>query len=240
MGTSRLRHIVFRFAALLISVVFAGCTTTTPLVMNDNGVFQPSLSASFNLSETEKAASHPQTGHAIEIAVVKEKGGSTQSLASGQAPIIFSGKVFSAPQQLRNEFDMTHTSVSWRWRKFFRERALGLEVTTGLGYSSVGLAVSSSTQSASGRAGEYGPQAGVALIWRTESGSSVHARVSGFLSGASKFSREELFYDQPLGQNVSVRAGYAHWKVTNSDTVFGVNDFEMNFSGPTVNLGLNF
>ena len=227
---------------LLGALALTGCTVTSPIQVNDRRVFQPSASVTINLSDGDRAASQAQTGHAIEIAVVKASGGSGQTLATGQAPIIFNGEVFSAPLQVRNEFNLTHTSLSWRWRKFFRERSLGLELSAGLGHSTLGLTVSSVSQSASGRVSEDGPQGSVGMIWRTDSGGSVNLRVSGFINGTFKFSREELFFAQALGESVSLRAGYANWKVVNSDGMLGLdsNALEMNFSGPMINLGLCF
>jgi hypothetical protein len=225
---------------LLFIVVLAGCTSSSPTVIDAKRVFQPSIRVAIDLKNGEKAASEPKTGHAIEFGYVQAKGGSDQTLAAGQPPVIFNQTVFNAPQQIRNDFDMNFTDVSWRWRKFFRERSLGLELTGGLGYSSLGLTVSSPTQSASEHFGGYGPQGGVAFIWRMRPGSSLHVRVSGFKSEKLRFSREELFFTQALGENLSLRAGYAQWKVNDSVSVFENHSLQMDFSGPMLGLDLSF
>jgi hypothetical protein len=112
----------------------------------------------------------------------------------------------------------------------------------GLGHSSLGLAVSSNTQSAARRLSEDGLQGAVGLIWRVSSRSSVNLRASRFVNDSFNSRREELFFALGLGEYVSLRAGYADWKVTNSTGMFGLdsNPIELNFSGPTLSLGLDF
>ncbi len=230
-------------AGLLAVSALTGCITATPIEANDPHVFIPSVRAAVSLEDNPQHPADPQSGRAIELEFVKAKGGGDQTLAAGQSPIIFNNTTFSAPQQLRNDFDLNYADVSFRWRKFFRERSLGLEVAGGIGYTSLGLTVSSPVQSASSRFATYGPQGGVALIWRMRPGTSLHARVSGFVSrsstGVSDFGRYELFMAQALGENLALRAGYAKWEV-NGDSGVGTSDFRTTFSGPVLDLGLNF
>jgi hypothetical protein len=230
-------------AGLLSTVVLSGCITATPIVTDDPHVFLPSLRASISLDDGKQAPAEPQTGRAVEFEFAKAKGTGNQFLANGQSPIIFNNKTFIAPQQLRNDFDFNYADISFRWRKFFRERSLGLEVSGGIGHTSLGLTVSSSTQSASEHFGTYGPQGGIALIWRVQPSTSIHARVSGFISrsstGISDLGRYEIFVAQALGDNLALRAGYAKWEVNGSDGEFQSN-FKTTFSGPVLDLGLNF
>ncbi len=242
MKMNGLLRILLKYNVVLAAVLLVGCKATSSIELKDSNVFQPSASISLDLSESDRAASQPHTGHAVELAVVKAKGEGDQTLAAGQAPIIFNGAVFNAPQQIRNEFNMTYTSISWRWRKFIRESSIGLEIRAGVGHSSLGLNVSSASQSTSGNVSENGPQGAIGLIWRIASGSSVNLRVSGFTRGSFRFGRDELFFAQALGENVSLRAGYADWDIHNSEGSFGLNSsaFDIKFSGPEVSLGLNF
>ena len=230
-------------AALLAVSTLTGCITATPIVADDPHVFLPSLRASVSLDDDTKTPADPQTGHAIEFEFVKAKGSGNQSLAAGQQPVIFNNTTFTAPQQLRNDFDFNYADISFRWRKFFRERRLGLEVSGGVGHTSLGLTVSSPTQRDSEHFGTYGPQGGVALIWRMRPSTSFHARISGFVSnsstGISDFARYELFFSQALGDNLALRAGYAKWNV-NGDDGAGKSNFRTTFSGPVLDLGLNF
>lgn len=220
-----------------------GCITATPIEANDPHVFIPSVRAAVSLEDNPQHPADPQPGRAIELEFAKTKGGGDQTLAAGQSPIIFNNTTFSAPQQLRNDFDLDYADISFRWRKFFRERSLGLEVSGGIGHTSLGLTVSSPVQSASRRFASYGPQGGVALIWRMRPGTSLHARISGFVSrsstGVRDFGRYELFMAQALGENLALRAGYAKWEV-NGDSGVGTSEFRTTFSGPVLDLGLNF
>ena len=230
-------------AAMGVLPALAGCVTASQVVADDPRVFLPSVRAAVSLEDEPQHPANPQSGRAIEFEVARAKGGGEQTLAPSQSPIIFNGTTFSAPQQLRNDFDFNYLDASFRWRKFFRERALGLEVSGGVGRTSIGLTVTSSTQSASQHFATYGPQGGVALIWRVRPGTSLHARISGFVSkadtGVSDFGHYELFIAQALGENVALRAGYAKWEV-NGDSGVGTSDFRATFSGPVLDLGLNF
>jgi hypothetical protein len=235
------------FARLLVGIcavsVLSGCITATPIVADDPHVFLPSLRASVSLDDDKQAASEPKSGRAVEFEFVKTKGSDTQSLPAGQSPIILNNTSFAAPQQLKNDFDFNYADISFRWRKFFKERSLGLEVSGGLGHTSLDLTVSSLTRSASQHFGTYGPQGGIALIWRMRPSTSIHARISGFVSksstGVTNFGRYELFVAQGLGENLALRAGYAKWEVNGSGDI-GQSDFRTTFSGPVLDLGLNF
>jgi hypothetical protein len=230
-------------AGLFSTLVLSGCLTFTPIVADDPHVFLPSLRAAVSLDDNKQAAAEPQAGRAIEFEYVQAKGHGDQNLATGQNPVYYSGKTFSAPQQLRNDFDFNYADISFRWRKFFRERSLGLEVSGGIGHTSLGLNVSSPTQRASDHFGTFGPQVGVALIWRMQPSTSLHARLSGFVSssdtGINDLTRSELFVARTLGDNLALRAGYAKWTV-NGYAGSGESNFKATFSGPVLDLGLNF
>ncbi len=228
---------------LFAMTALTGCITTTPIEVNDPHVFLPSLRASVSLDDDTKTPANPQTGHAIEFEFLKTKGTGNQSLAAGHQPIMLNSTTFTAPQQLRNDFDFNYADLSFRWRKFFRERSLGLEVSGGIGHTSLGLDVSSPTQRASQHYATYGPQGGVAFIWRMRPTTSLHARVSGFLSksstGIRDLGRYELFVAQALGDNLALRAGYSKWEVNGYGDI-GLSDFRATFSGPVLDVGLNF
>jgi hypothetical protein len=235
------------FLRLLVGIfavsVLSGCISATPIVADDPHVFLPSFRASVSLDDDKQAASEPGSGRAIEFEFVKTKGSDTQSLPTGQSPIILNNTSFKAPQQLKNDFDFNYADISFRWRKFFKERSFGLEVSGGIGHTSLDLTVSTPAQSASKHFVTYGPQGGVALIWRVRPDTSIHARISGFISrsspGLSDFGRYELFVAQALGENLALRAGYAKWEVNGSGET-GQSDFRTTFSGPVLDLGLSF
>ncbi len=239
------RHtaIVRLLVGSLATVVLTGCLTATPIVADDPHVFLPSVRVAVSLDDGKQLAAEPQTGHAIEFGFAKAKGSGTQSLATGQSPIVFNNTTFTPPQLIRNDFDFNYADISFRWRKFFRERSVGIELSGGIGHTSLGLNVTSPTQRASEHFGTYGPQGGVALIWRMRSSTSLHARVSGFVSksdtGISDLGRYEIFVAQTLGDNLALRAGYAKWEV-NGNGGIDQSDFRTTFSGPVLDLGLNF
>jgi hypothetical protein len=203
------------FAALAL----AGCGTTSSLVVDDDQVSVPSFRVAISTDEETHAPSKAQTGHAIEFSYLKTKGMGNQSLMADQPPIVFQGTTFTPPQQLKNRFDFNYADISWRWRKFFRERSLGLELSVGIGRPSLDLSISSPTQQASGSFATYGPQGGVGLIGRSSSGTSFHAHVSGFVSrsaitsddytGVKDFVKYDLFLSQPVGDNLALRAGFS-------------------------------
>lgn len=225
-------------------LALAGCGLPTSRIdAEDNRVFIPSMRTALNLSEGEESPSEPQSGHAVEFGYVKARGSDSQSLTAGQAPVVIGGQTFSAPQQLINAFDFSFVDVSWRWRKFFDGRPLGLEVLAGLGSSRLDLAVSSPTQQVSESFSTVGPQAGAGLIWRLQSGTSVQARIAGFVSasgrGVNEAVRAELSLAQVLGSNLGLRAGYASWELK-GQSQDAISDFRLRFSGPSLLLEMNF
>jgi hypothetical protein len=212
-------------------------------VADDPHVFLPSIRASVSLDDDKQPVSEQQSGRAIEFTYARAKGHGDQNLSTGMDPIYYSGTTFTAPQQLKNDFSINYADISFRWRKFFKERSLGLEVSGGVGHTSMNLSVASLTQRASDHFGNYGPQGGVALIWRARPGTSLHARLSGFVSsadtGIKDMVRYELFVAQALGDNMALRAGYAKWAI-DGDAGFAESNFQSAFSGPMLDLGWNF
>jgi hypothetical protein len=230
-------------AGMLVAVVLTGCETASPIMANDQRVFQPSIRVTSSLDDDKPASANPQSGRVIEFGLTKAKGGGDQTLATGKPSIIFNNNTFTAPLKIRNDFDMTYADLSFRWRRFFRERAFGLELAGGAGYASLDLAVSSATQSASERYGSYGIQGGVGLIWRMQPSTSLHARVAGYASrgttGITDLGRYDFYLAQALGENISLRAGYAKWEVNGSGGE-GTSNFRLVFSGPVLGIGMDF
>lgn len=255
MRFTKLRQLAVRFSAparllggwVFISV-FSGCagTPSTTISTDASRVFNPSLRVAIDIDDSPRPASEPQSGKAFEIEAGRAKGGGYQTLATGQAPVIINNTTFSGPQQLRNDFDFSYAKVSFRWRKFFGERQrAGIELAGGLGYAALGLTVSSPAQRDSGRFGNMGAQGSVGFIWCMRQSTSLHLRLSTFRSpnamtyqGVTSADAAELSFEQALGDNLSLRAGYTSLVVDGS-TGPG-SDFHTTFSGPMVNLGLNF
>ena len=250
MGFEETRHVEARgfppahlIAGLASIVVLTGCVTTSPIVADDPHVFLPSFRVGISLDDGKPASPEPGTGRAIEFGFVKAKGSGSQTLAAGQSPIVLNNTTFAAPQQIRNDFDLDYADISFRWRKFFGERSLGLEVRGGIGRAALGLTASSPVQQASEHFGTYGPQGGVALVWRMRPGISLHLRASGFVSdsdtGINDLARYEIFVAQSLGDHLAVRAGYARWNISGAGGA-DQSDFRLTLSGPVLDLGLDF
>lgn len=239
-----------RLSVILLTILAcAGCAgiPSTTITANDPHVFNPSVSAAFDLNDGPQSHATPLSGHAIQIEAGRSQGSGTQTLASGQAPVIINNTTFNAPQQLSNDFDFYYADLAYRYRKFFGERqSVGIEATGGLGYASLGLAVSSATQHDAGRFGNAVGKGSFAFIWRMRQTTSVHIRLGtmrslGIFTDNAKVSaadRFDLYVAQALGDNVSLRAGYTSWAVSGS-TGPG-SDFNINFGGPMLDLGCNF
>jgi hypothetical protein len=228
---------------MLAALSLGGCgLATTRVDAEDNRVFLPAVRATLDLGEGKQPPSEPQTGYAVEIGITGARGSDSQFLSSGQAPVILNDTVFLPPQELKNEFAFSFADVSWRWRKFPGKGLLGLEVLAGVGYSSLGLTVSSPTQRASDHFATWGPQAGLGLIWRMQTTTSLQARAVGFLSGTTlgvnEASRVELFLAKTFHENLSLRLGYAVWNVKGQGQN-SMSDFQLRFSGPVLALDIS-
>ncbi len=238
-----MRYTNFRLFPLLATLELGGCFTLPPpttIQASDDGVFQPVGRLTVNLSRLQGAPSEPQSGHAIELGVTKASGGGSQTLSSGQQPVVFGSRTFSPPQQLKYDFDFTYADVSYRWRRFFRDGAFGIEALGGVGYADLDFTVRSATQRASEDLSSLGLALGVGALWRLRPGTSLQGRVTAFGGGdVSSASRIELFLVQALGRNAALRAGYAAWKVE-SDRGDAVSKVEVNFSGPALGLDVMF
>jgi len=228
----------------LTALSLGGCLSldTTRIDAEDNRVFLPSVRGSVNLTQSKESPSQPQNGHALEFEAFKARGSDSQSLAAGQSPVILDRTIFSAPQELRNDFDFHFVDISWRWRKFFGGRSLGLETFAGLGHAWLDLTVSSTGQQASRHFSTLGPQGGVGLLWRLHPGTTLQGRIAGFVSaadGVNRATRAEVFLVKALGENVTARAGYASW-VAEGHALSGISDFRLRFSGPALELQFDF
>jgi len=226
----------------LAILALTGCSTTTPVEVNDRHAALPSFRVDIDLDEKTKVSA-ATTGRAVEFGIARAKGGSQQWLASGQLPVILGNTTFVAPQLIRNDFDFYFAELSYRWRKLSANRTIGLELIGGVGYSALNLSVVSATQRDSANFGNYGAQGGVGFIWNMRPSTSLNLHVSGFTStastGVSDFGRYQVFLAQTLAESLELRAGYAKWEVNGNGAV-GTSDIRMTFSGPTLDVGLNF
>lgn len=232
------------FVVLLVTLALGGCSNPkgTRIDIRDNSVALPELRVAYNFDHNKQAAS-PHAGYAIELDVTKTNGSASQSLASGQLPIILDRTTFTAPQQILNDFDLTYRELSWRYRGFnFNEGKLGLELSAGIGMSLLELKVSSATQVATKKMEGYGARAGLGLIYNLSPGSSFQAKISGYYAplvpGVHDIERFDLVYAKAFLDNFRLRAGYTFWRLYGSNNL--ESEFKLEFSGPVLALDLEF
>jgi hypothetical protein len=239
-----IRHIALSGA--LISCALTGCVSPSfsTIEGTDRGVSIPSMRVSWQKSgndDARVAASEPRDGFALEFEWQAASASDTQSLAAGQNPILFKDTTFSAPQDLTHDFDFTFLNLSGRWRAF-GNKSVGFELLAGIGYPTLDLTVSSAAGHVDDSLNFWGLSLGVGGIWIMRPGTSLQARFMAFSSISTSdgylfdLDHLEVYLAQALGNNVSIRAGYAGWKIKGEGDNRSDLDFE--FSGPS--LGLNF
>lgn len=220
----------------------AGSVPTTAIKASDSGAALPTIRISAEPGGAERAPSEPRNGQAVELNIATAKGSDTQTLAAGQPPVIFGDPVttFSAPQDLRHEFDFTYFDVSWRGRAFFGANPVGLELLAGLSYLAVDLTVSSAGQRATDKRDAAGLSLGIGGVWRIRPATSLQARAT-FIAPLGEFdevTRVEAFLVQALGRNAAVRAGYAGWRIRVDSG--GASAIKLDVSGPSLGLDVSF
>lgn len=220
----------------------AGSIPTTSIKASDSSVTLPTIRISTEFGGTGGAPSEPRDGQALEFNAATAKGSDTQTLSTGQPPVIFGDPTttFNAPQALKHDFEFTYVDISWRGRAFFGTNPVGLELLAGLSYLATDMTVSSATQSAAEKRNAAGLSLGVGGVWRIRPATSVQARAT-FIAPLGEFdeiTRLEAFVVQALGRNAAVRAGYAGWRIrVDSGSRSAI---KMNVSGPSLGLDLSF
>lgn len=241
-----IRHIAL--SGVLISWVLAGCASPSfsTIEGTDRGVSIPSLRVSWNIRGNDDAGvavSEPRDGFAMEFEWQAASGSDTQSLVAGQNPILFKDTTFSPPQNLKHDFDFSFLNLSGRLRAF-GNGPVGIELLAGVGFPTLGLTVSSAT----GRAGDtlnfWGVSLGVSAIWKMRPGTSLQARYMVFSTISSSddylfdLDHLEVFLMQAIGKNVSIRAGYAGWRIESEGD--NRSDLDFDLFGPSLGLTLDF
>jgi len=245
---TRFATFVHFIGGLLLTMTLGGCASnsTTPIQARDNTIALGELRIAFN-SDHNKQAALPHAGEAIKLGITRTRGSADQSLTSGQLPIILGNTTFAAPQQLKNDFDFSYADISWR-KSFYNEDKFGTELSIGTGFASVGLRVSSPTQTASKQIENGGIRAGIGLIYLLSPSSSIQARGSIFgaplqQTATKEIRRLELVYAKAFLDHFRLRVGYTSWQVSGVDdrgSIYPASDFKLVFSGPILALDLEF
>jgi hypothetical protein len=227
-------------------LMLAGCATPTTIKVDDPKVSVPSIRLGVSLEDDNSNPSAYQSGSAIELGFSKAQGNGDQKLVSGQ--VMMGGVIIPSPETIHNEFDFNYSSLAYRWRKFPNDRKIGFELSGGLARASLGMDLTTATQSASDQFIDLGLHYGAAIIWRARPTTTLQLRLAGFSSGISfddvdtgisSLGRYELLLTQALGESIELRAGYAKWEINGSAGAFQ-SDFRTSFSGPEIELGFNF
>lgn len=239
--------------AMLLAVLLSGCAdlTTKRIEATDNSVFLPEARVSVDISPRGDNPAVPHTGHGIELGVTGGKGDDKQVTDAGDRPVVFGGRTFTSPVELRHEFDFRFASLAYRYRHFFGGPGgtFGIEGVGGLGYAELDLEVASATQRAQEKLGSGGIVLGVGLVWKFWPTTSLQSRLTVFGSGddegVSSASRLDVYVVQSLGRHAAVRAGWASWGVRsvredNEDNTSGKSPINVRLSGPALGLEVMF
>ena len=174
--------------ALAACAFLAGCfnfSSTTDVNISDSGVFIPSGRVSIDISPKAIAPSDPHSGHGIELELTGASGSGNQTLGAGQQPVVLAGQTFSAPQQLKGDFDFKFGELAYRWRSFYGSGAVGIEALGGLGYVGLDLTLASPTQRASRNLDSVGLVGAFGLIWRIRPGTSLQTLFGWGIGGTN-------------------------------------------------------
>jgi hypothetical protein len=236
---------IIRFALLAAAAALAGCAgpTTTGIAMSDHGTLVPSGRITIDFTRGADGPSRPHTGHALEIGGTRVTGEDRQELAAGSLPVVFGGRSFAAPNELRHEFDFRFAELAYRYRHFFGTGEFGLEALGGIGYAQLELTVTSAAQRANDKLSNGGLLAGVGMVWKLLPSTSLQSRLTLFTGGVEDVNdatRFDIHLAQAIGRHAVLRAGFATWRVHAEDDSSVNSSIRMRFSGPALGLELAF
>ena len=244
------RYIIFTslLAGLLLTLALGGCsyTNATRIDVKDNRVALPEVRMAINFDHVKEAASF-HTGNAIELGSKTGSGSDSQSLNSGQYPILIGEQSFTAPQQLRNDIAFTYNEILWRTRiltnKSNRDAPInldgfGVELSVGLGETSVDLKVSSNTLVATRQFKVSGIRLGGGFYYPLSPGSGLQLKGTFFRSMTINMNLAELVYAKTFFNNFRLRAGIAGGNILGYED--RKSDYSFEFFGPILALDLEF
>lgn len=239
---SRIARAVVAHAVCAIGLFLTACISVstsgpTPVEVNDRDVTVPSLRIAWQESRSVESST-VRDGLAVELDLAAGRGRDSQGLAVGENPIQFNGATFSAPQTIAQRFDFFFASLAARWRFFFGDNPVGVEVLTGGGYSALDLKLDSGSQQVKDELSSVGVTAGFGILWRAGARTTLQARLTSLVTfdEPSQVSAVELVVTQALGRHVKFRGGYSRFQIEADSG----SDIEVEFSGPLVGLELDF
>jgi hypothetical protein len=237
--------------ALAGALYLAGCAsgTTSNIDVNDTSSVIGTVRMSVDFGDRPGPRSHPHTSHALEIGLTGATGSDTMHVTAGQAPIVFGGETFLAPQDVRAEFDFRFAELAYRFRYVSENRGLGIETLVGLAQGRLGMRLTGIAKVAAERLDGNGIVVGLGGIVPLWPSGSIQLRGSGFASttseGVSRVGHYEIVLAQALGRHAGLFLGYAGWDVRSrreSDDFSGSNrsPIRARFYGPALGLEVMF
>ena len=209
-----------RIFAILVVTALAGCASTShsDLTISDRGTFIPSGRLSVDIAPRGESPSVPHTGHGIELGISGASGDDGQQIGTGALPLVFGGRTFAAPSDLRHEFDWRFAEIAYRYRHFFGAGTFGIEALGGLAYAELDLTTTSATQRASEKLGSGGLVGSFGIVWKFLPRTSLQSRLTLFASGETEdvtgAARWDVYVVQALGRHAALRGGFSGWGVT--------------------------
>jgi hypothetical protein len=237
---------IARVAAVAAACLLAGCGTKATNVEIGDLVFLPDL----RLGGSFDGAEGLQRGGGFELYATRASGSDTQRQTPGEPPVRYMDQVFDPPGEphLQHEFRFNFLSASYRYRERMPQSALTpvplwVEVLAGVARAEVDLRVTSVLREVSGLVDSSGVVVGGGLIFDLAPATRVQARGSVFIGSPGERDiqhalRLELFLAQALGKHLSVRAGYAGWRLTSAAS--NASKIHLDLHGPALGLELNF
>jgi hypothetical protein len=240
-----------RFLAMLAASALIGAplANAEDLEINDTGNFIPSGRLSFDIAPRGERPSVPHTGHGIEIGITGASVDDKQDLGVGDSPVVFGGRVFAAPGELRHELDWRFVEITYRYRHFFGSGKFGIEGLGGLGFAELDLTTSSGGLSASDKLSNGGLVAGFGIIWKFLPSASLQSRLTLFGSGSTEgvtgAARWDVHLAYALGRHAALRAGLVGWGIgsarADDDDESSLNSpLRLGFSGLSLGLDVAF
>jgi len=247
---------MLRTFAILAIAALAGAPSANAedLEVNDTGNFVPSARLSFDIAPREGPSvtagpSVPHTGHGIEIGFSGASVDDKQNIGVGDSPIVFGGRAFAAPAELRHEFDWRFLEIAYRYRHFFGSGKFGIEGMGGLGFAELDLTTTSAGLSASDKLSNGGLLAAFGIVWKFLPSTSLQSRITLFRSGSTEgvtgAARLDVHVAHALGRHAAVRAGLVGWGISSlrsdDDDASSLNSpLRVGFSGLSLGLDVAF
>jgi hypothetical protein len=241
---------IWRFAVSAAAALACGAALAqSDLEAFDRGVLVPSIRLGVDISPRGERPAAPHSGHGIELGFSGSSGEDTQTVGAGVAPVVFGGRTFFGPTELRHEFDFRFAEVAYRYRHFFGGGTFGIEALGGLGWAELDLTTSSPLATANDKLSNAGIVGAFGIIWKFLPDTSLQSRITLFGSGESEgvtgAGRLDVHIAHALTRNIGLRGGLVAWgfgsiRADDDDTSSFNSRIRAGFSGLSLGLDIAF